>query len=70
MLAHGLASKPCSEATNTMISLFHFLTVDIFNEYAINFPLGKERTAIGSSPNQGRGDLGEGAGGFYVGGRL
>ena len=44
MLAYALVSKPCSEATNMMISLFRFLTVDGSDKYTatkviyLNYP--------------------------------
>ncbi|EEG38104.1 hypothetical protein EUBHAL_00001 [Anaerobutyricum hallii DSM 3353] len=39
MLAYALVSKPCSEATNMMISLFYFLTVDGSDKYVPNLLL-------------------------------
>jgi hypothetical protein len=39
MLAYALVSNPCSEATNTMISLFRFLTVDGSDKYVPNLLL-------------------------------
>ena len=52
MLAYALASKPCSEATNMMISLFYFLTVDGSDKYVPNL-LMKEAVKITGKPNQG-----------------
>ena len=39
MLAYALVSKPCSEATNMMISIFRFLTVDGSDKYVPNLLL-------------------------------